>query len=187
MLAAAAVCAPPAHADEIVDSGTWSTGYATGRCTTGALSRTCTYDVNYTNCTEASVATGGPRAVVPCGVHFAGSVEVQPRFNAAGRIVGCTSVVGTERGSIWYDSSIASEFDRTSSPIPVKTLTVQSVKNDVAHAIVHVTGTVTQGLKRWDATIALTGTCESGGFSGQGDVTSGSVVVSAVTQSASTK
>jgi hypothetical protein len=167
-----------AHADERVDSGTFDSGYVSGSCGTGTTSRTCTYDINYTNCQEASASTGGPRVVVPCDVHFHGSVTVQPRLNAAGRVVGCTSVVGTAGGTVTFNSNVWDGFDRTFS---LTDLTVQSAHPDQSAAAIHFTGSSADGTFVWAGTASMTASCAPGSASA-GGTTAGSVTVAGVTQ-----
>jgi hypothetical protein len=179
VVAAGALFAPIAHAgiDHGVDKGTWDTGVATGGCDSSVNTRRCTYEVHFTNCQEASVATGaGPRVVIPCEVDFNGTVTVQPRINAAGRVVGCTSVVGTHIGYVSFTSGVSESF---SQKIPLTDLTVQSAHPDQSTAAVHFTATRTAGTYNWVADGVLTATCAPGGGSSN-SLPSGSVTVSAL-------
>jgi hypothetical protein len=176
VVATGALFAPAAHADQGIDKGTWDSGAAIGSCDAGINTRTCTYDVYFTNCQEASVATGGPRLLVPCDVDFDGTVGVQPRVNAAGRVIGCTSVVDTYTGSVTFTSGLLGNFSRT---IPLTDLTVQSAHPDQSTAAVHFTASVTSGLNNWVVNGALTATCAPSKNSSN-SLTAGSVTVSAV-------
>jgi hypothetical protein len=183
MIGANALLIPGAHANEGVDSGSWDSGYGTRSCTSGINSRTCTYEFTDNNCQEASVATGtGATVAVSCDVHFKGSVTVQPRLNAAGQVVGCTSVVGTASGSITFDSSVSTDFDRTASnPIPLADLTVQSAHPDQKTAAVKFTGAVTNGTYVWTASGTMTATCARSNSSSTNTV-AGTVLVALRTQ-----
>jgi len=174
-------CAPVAQANEGFDTGTWDSGLGTGSCTSGATTRTCTYDINYTNCQEGSVATGtGANVVFNCAVHIHGSVTVQPRVNAAGKVVGCTSVVGTSTGYAAFDSNVSSDFDRTTPSRPLTDVTVQSAHPDQSAAAVHFVGIATNGTFAWTVDATMTGTCAPA-KSSSNSIVAGTVVVAART------
>jgi hypothetical protein len=104
----------------------WSGGSAYSYCDSGLNSRICYYDV-YANCTEAA-AVGAPLA--SCRVEMHAAVNVVPVLNAAGRVVGCSSVGLNPSwgGYVDYDSTI-NEFDNHSISAPFN-ITVHDIFAD---------------------------------------------------------
>lgn len=112
---AAGVLAAPASAYAVnADHADW-TGYGWSQCTSGINVRTCYYDVYSSTCVEAAVV-GTPLATCHVGVRL--TVRVVPIANAAGTVIGCTSIglSRTPDNVVDYDSAFG-EFDNASIDI----------------------------------------------------------------------
>lgn len=159
--ATALAVAPPAQSAAIVQ-GDWGEGDARASCTSGVNTRQCTYEVVNTVCYEVTASTGtGIWVTIPCAASFTGTVTVQPRLNASGHVVGCTSVVGTEKlARVQYDSNVSNQFDRLPpDQIPVNLITVSSTSSSQTNAVVTFSGRTTASGYVWTATGTLTATC----------------------------
>jgi hypothetical protein len=136
----------------------WSGGSAYSYCESGLNSRVCYYDL-YISCTEAA-AVGAPLA--SCWVEMHAAVRVVPVFNAAGRVVGCSSV-GLDPswgGYVDYDSSF-NEFDNhnIASPFTIAVHDVFADGKPGAAELVAISQGEQEGGKTWIVTGDFVASC----------------------------
>jgi hypothetical protein len=174
VVASIAGFAVPAQA-VLADKGIWDGGAVFAYCGSGTNSRTCTYDFYAAGCTEAAVA-GLSR--VPCEFEFRATVAIAPILDAAGRIVGCTSVPLDTRssGRATYDSTI-DVFDNPDIS-DVFTIEVRDVFADGRPGVGHFSALddSAQGpAQLWFANGAFVGVCapgaDQGSSGGAGSIT----------------
>jgi hypothetical protein len=136
------------------------TGYGWSDCTSGTSTGwTCYYDVYSSGCVEAAVL-GTPLA--NCELEMHATVRIVPMFNAAGRVVGCTSVSlsPSTSGYVYFNSTFA-EFDNYSIDSPF-TIAVFDAYGDGTPSAVEFTAHETggqEGTKSWTVEGAWAGSC----------------------------
>lgn len=133
-LVVGAVALPASAALETVDQGTWGGASSTWSCGHGATISSpysCTYTTSAPTwsekCTEAGANTGGgATASVNCDIEVTVTTQVAPIFNAAGKVVGCTSVAATASGQAAYTSGTGF----WSATIPISTADIHGANTD---------------------------------------------------------
>lgn len=134
IVAAGAALIPANAAAQTVDQGTWGNVFSTWSCGSGATidsPYSCTYGTNAgfgsNQCHEAGITPGGGVHVdVSCSISVSVTTQVAPIINAAGKVVGCTSVATTASGIASYTSGTG-EFGAN---IPIQTADIHGANTN---------------------------------------------------------